>query len=132
MTGTSPRRSFSLGTALLGCLLGCAADKPPPPPQQAPPAAAPTFVSLLQTSERPMKQGDALTYGTAHELPVCTFDPRVHSSAANSGLLLRFTAPVPTDLGVQLDTPLGPIRAVAPSGLEDEDRLARSGRAYFY
>jgi len=125
-------RSIAAPCTLLGALAACAAEKPPPPPQQAPLAATPLYGELLHTSARPTREGAELKSGEATALRGCPSDPHLLLTTPGGGLLLRFSAPVPTDLALQLDTSLGLTRVMQPQGLDDEERFARTGRPYFY
>jgi hypothetical protein len=121
--------------ALLFCaqaLIACADAPLPPKPQEAPMAATPVFAEVLHTSDCPSTQTGALAFGAAAALKGCPHDPHVVLVPAGGGLLVRFTAPVPTNLEVQLETLQGPQRVGQPRDLNDEMRLASQGRAYFY
>ncbi len=136
----TPRRDFPklaslAASSLLGgalALSGCAAEPPMPPPQQAPLAQPPSLVAALQTTKQPTRASGQLDYGDAVPLKPCAFDPSVLSLPAGGALLLRVTAPVPTELGLALETARGPKKVHAPRDFAEEDRAARKGDAWFY
>jgi len=136
MNSISHALSKSLGTAALffcaQALVACADAPLPPPPQEAPMAETPVFTEVLHTSNFPSTQTGALAWGAAAPLKGCSHDPQVVLVPAGGGLLVRFTAPVPTNLELQLATLQGPQRVSQPRDLNDEMRLASQGRAYFY
>ena len=113
-------------------LFGCAAEAPLPPPQEAPRAQTPTLEAALQTTRQPTRARGQLDYGEAVPLKGCAFDPSVLVLPAGGALLLRITAPVPTELGAALQTARGPKKVISPRDFADEDRAAHAGGAWFY
>jgi hypothetical protein len=77
-------------------------------------------------------QSGKLEVGAATELKGCTGNPKAIAMAPPKGVLLRFEAPVPTDLRVALGaTAFGQV-VVSPEDLLDEDRLSGRGLPYYY
>ncbi|MBS2021013.1 MAG: hypothetical protein JST92_01275 [Deltaproteobacteria bacterium] len=113
-------------------LAGCAAEKPRPPPERAPAAKRPELAAIFRMNQRPTRQSGDLEVGSATEMKPCTGNPRQYGMQPPLGVLFRVNAPVPTDLRVELVTPIGSRRVVTPEDLDDEVRLVKRGEPYLY
>lgn len=111
---------------------GCAAEKPKPPVERAPPARRPELVGLFRMNQRPTLQTGTLETGTPAEARPCPGNPRVFGMAPPRGVLVRFQAPVPTDLRLSLVSPSGGQQVPVPEDVADEDRLYLRERPYAY
>lgn len=117
---------------LLVTSLGCAAERVRGAPVRAPEAKRPEILGVYRMNQRPTMQPGTLEVGTPTELKGCTGNPKAIAMVPPKGVLLRFEAPVPTDLKVVLGTALGGQVVASPEDLADEDRLADRGLPYYY
>jgi hypothetical protein len=111
--------------------LGCA-EAPPPVIERTPLASRPVLTEVLHCAERPSRATGRLVLGAMGPLAACLGDEAVGELPAGGGVVLRFKARVPLELGVRLETAVGQRRALQPEEQSDEEAWVRRGQSYFY
>jgi hypothetical protein len=110
---------------------GCA-EAPPPVIERTPLASRPVLTEVLHCAGRPSRSTGSLVLGALRPVAACPGDETVGELPAGGGVVVRFKARVPLELGVRLETAVGQRRAAQPEELADEEAWARRGQSYYY